>query len=165
MSPKTGPFLGPFVTCMGENKPSGGQTVGPKLGSPNILFSWARFSSVGWLGVGDRSYYPIIVNLDESAVPAYMGGTVRASCTLVLSCGTLYVFLSHRTYTPVHVECVAATLLCRHELRKCSWTLSLNSGLQAVLFRDPQSGTIFRPKRGAAEEEPYRRCLLGGPRF
>lgn len=58
---------------MGENKHSGGQKVGPKLGSPNILFSCARFSSVGWLGVGDRSYYPIIVNLDESAVPVYMG--------------------------------------------------------------------------------------------
>ena len=84
-----------------------------------------------------------------------VAGTVRASCTLVLSCGTLYVFLSHRTYTPVHVECVAATLLCRHELRKCSRTLSLNSGLQAVLFRDPKSESTFRPpKRGPPRRNP-----------
>ena len=204
---------------------------------------------MGWLGVGDRSYYPIIVNLDESAVPVYMGdwkgnvirlgrqrdlsqrisrrqlraqvphvtlicneerlqlllpqvrigdkstltvvlqrelqaelpdnvtlwrlasrwvvlavthaiiqavaGIVRASSTLELSCGKLYVFLSHRTYTPVHVECVATTLLCRHELRKCSRTLSLNSGLQAVLFRDPKSESIFRlPKRGPPRRNP-----------
>jgi hypothetical protein len=38
-----------------------------------FFFSCARFSPVGWLGVGDRSYSPIIVNLDESAVPMYMG--------------------------------------------------------------------------------------------